>query len=288
MTEITVYFDKPCTGEENMARDEALLQAVSEEQLGPVLRFYTWQPATLSLGYFQSIQDRTSHTSSQTANCVRRASGGGAIMHDQELTYSLILPQTFPIPQSKQSSVSLQLYQLVHRSLVTMMGREYGAQLEFWDDFIGQQQTQNLPISCGEVTSSKQNEPFLCFQRRTAGDLVIAMSAEQAKSFPLTGPMGFRPNAKLLGSAQRRPKNAILQHGSLLLGCSTQAPELPGLNEILNTELHSNQVATAWLPELCRSLACQPAIADIGEIERLSGIGVAREKFHAVSWLEMR
>ena len=88
--------DAPADGAWNMAADEALLHTVSNTET-PVLRFYQWQSPTLSLGYFQSYADRNQHAASLEADVVRRLSGGGAILHDQELTYSLVLPGSNPL-----------------------------------------------------------------------------------------------------------------------------------------------------------------------------------------------
>ena len=87
--------DPPAGGPWNMALDEALLEA-SAAQGGLFLRFYSWLPATLSLGYFQSHADRAAHAASVDCPLVRRPSGGGAIVHDRELTYALVVPAMHP------------------------------------------------------------------------------------------------------------------------------------------------------------------------------------------------
>ena len=72
-----VIVDPPLSGVRNMAIDEALLAAAAEGWV--TLRFYQWSAPTLSLGYFQSYDDRTGHAASLHCDCVRRHSGGGAI-----------------------------------------------------------------------------------------------------------------------------------------------------------------------------------------------------------------
>ena len=74
-----------------MAVDEALLLDAAENGIA-TLRFYEWSEPTLSLGYFQRYDDRYSHAASRDCAIVRRQTGGGAILHDRELTYSLTLP----------------------------------------------------------------------------------------------------------------------------------------------------------------------------------------------------
>ena len=76
---------------ENMAIDQAILNSVSRTGV-PVLRFYQWAEPTLSLGYFQGVAARAAHGHSDSICCVRRTTGGGAIVHDRELTYSVSIP----------------------------------------------------------------------------------------------------------------------------------------------------------------------------------------------------
>ncbi len=87
MTKIRLIIDPPATGPWNMAIDEVLAHSAAERGVN-TLRFYSWDPPTLSLGYFQRATDRQTHISSSTCAWVRRTSGGGAILHDRELTYS--------------------------------------------------------------------------------------------------------------------------------------------------------------------------------------------------------
>lgn len=85
----------------NMAIDEAVSEAVAKGASLPTIRFYTWKPSAVSIGYFQSLADEV-----DVANCrmagvdwVRRRTGGGAVYHDElgEITYSIIAPEsTFP------------------------------------------------------------------------------------------------------------------------------------------------------------------------------------------------
>ena len=172
-----------------MAVDEALL--VRANDAGQMtLRFYQWEPATVSLGYFQQQESRQTHAASGACPLVRRATGGGAIVHDRELTYSLVLPSGNRWARSNQ-----QVYDLVHEILVRS--------LSDWQ----------IEASLVPEKIDRRPEPFLCFQRRAAGDVVVDQQ-------------------KICGSAQRRIDQAILQHGSILLERSPAAPELPGLNDL--------------------------------------------------------
>jgi hypothetical protein len=94
--DIRLIIDPPQNGAWNMAVDEALLLDAIEDG-SATLRFYQWSEPTLSLGYFQRYADRNQHHASRNCAIVRRQSGGGAILHDRELTYSLVLPPGHPL-----------------------------------------------------------------------------------------------------------------------------------------------------------------------------------------------
>src|SRR5512136_318873 len=84
-------------GAMNMAIDEAILRAVATELVPPTLRFYTWQPACLSLGQAQSFHDvNWEACAARGHHVVRRPTGGRAILHTDELTYSVTAPETEP------------------------------------------------------------------------------------------------------------------------------------------------------------------------------------------------
>lgn len=171
-----------------MARDEVLLAACSGPTIRPTLRFYAWSPATISLGYFQTIEElRSQPPAIRELPVVRRTTGGGAILHDREVTYSIVLP----IDHSLVAGRPNRLYELAHEAIIAAVGP------------IAQR------FGCGEsgesCDSSSQRGPFFCFARRHALDVVVPDSA---------APGSF---AKLAGSAQRRTRTAILQHGSIML-----------------------------------------------------------------------
>ena len=92
----TIRYDKIRTVETgfnsaalNMAIDEALIESVGE---APILRIYGWRPAAVSIGYFQSMNEEVDITKCREigVDIVRRLTGGGAVLHEYELTYSFI------------------------------------------------------------------------------------------------------------------------------------------------------------------------------------------------------
>ncbi|KAA0015005.1 MAG: lipoate--protein ligase family protein [Thermoplasmata archaeon] len=96
----------------NMAIDEALLRKGI-----PTLRFYTWKPSAISIGYFQCIEDEVNleECKRQRVDVVRRITGGGAVYHDEngEITYSIVCPQNM-LPQNIMDSYSIICSSIAH------------------------------------------------------------------------------------------------------------------------------------------------------------------------------
>ena len=91
------------TAAANMAVDKAILVAHSEGMVPPTVRFYGWMPAAISIGYFQSLTDEVDLNACKKYNvdCVRRITGGGAVFHDKEVTYSIVISESHPaIPKN--------------------------------------------------------------------------------------------------------------------------------------------------------------------------------------------
>jgi lipoate-protein ligase A len=241
--QLRVIFDPPATGAWNMAVDEALL--LSDEHDGLTLRFYEWAEPTLSLGYFQAVAERDRHPASLNCPIVRRASGGGAIVHDRELTYSLFAP----VPQRFGASAQA-LYSVVHQSLCEV--------LTDWGLHAQQYAPTRLP-------NEQEAEPFLCFQRRSPGDVVLA-------------------EHKICGSAQRRHLSRILQHGSLLLARSFAAPELQGLQNISDSAPDLGSLRGAWLARLAQVLRVRAYHSELFIQEKLIAERLAEGKFQSPSW----
>lgn len=95
------------TASANMAVDRAVLVANSEGKVPPTVRFYGWVPPAISIGYFQSLTDEIDLDVCKKlgVNYVRRITGGGAVFHDKELTYSIVIPESHPeIPKNIMKS----------------------------------------------------------------------------------------------------------------------------------------------------------------------------------------
>jgi lipoate-protein ligase A len=179
MKPLHVFRDPPLDGPTNMARDEHLLYS---EQFRPAaVRIYAWSPPTISLGCFQRFA-RVAELPADVRELavVRRPTGGGAILHDREVTYCLVVDDTLPIAHQ----APVELYRLVHT---------------FWREALAESGMHSELAPEHYPFPSPRNGPFFCFQEPGRTDLVVR-------------------GAKLLGSAQRRIPGRVLQHGSLLLG----------------------------------------------------------------------
>ena len=258
-----VIFDSPGGGAWNMAVDQALL--MSAEQDGVVtLRLYGWVEPTLSLGYFQKYSDRQLHSASLECPVVRRRSGGGAILHDRELTYSLAIPSS-----NRWSDQNSELYDLVHRVVIQLLAQD-GVESRLYKDAgldVDNSEMVDLPIA--KTAPVVDSDAFLCFQRRSDGDLV-------------TG--GF----KILGSAQRRLKHSLLQHGSLLLGQSAFAPELPGLLELGGKQIEPRDLPRRLSGALGEALGFDFSPSGLTEKELASAAELESATFAATEWTQKR
>lgn len=184
-------------GARNMAIDEGLLREAAAGQAQPVLRLYTWSPAAVSLGRFQDEA-----TSVNAAACrergidiVRRITGGRAVLHDRELTYSVIAPaggDLFP-------NEVLGTYKMIAAALLAGL-RDLGIAAEM----------VSRSGRHADRVRSHTKEPA-CFSSPSWYEILVK-------------------DRKIIGSAQRRVPGAFLQHGSILIGYDPdlEAAVIPG------------------------------------------------------------
>jgi lipoate-protein ligase A len=166
------------TGAENMARDEAIMEAVAAGDSPATLRFYQWAPTCLSLGRRQPLDGvALAACHADGVDVVRRATGGWAILHTDELTYSVALRPDDP----RVSGAILDTYRTLSQGLIAGL-RLLGADAEM------------NPV----IPGGAQNTSAACFEAPSAYEITIS-------------------RRKLMGSAQTRPAGRILQHGSLPL-----------------------------------------------------------------------
>ncbi|MBN1343102.1 MAG: lipoate--protein ligase family protein [Phycisphaerae bacterium] len=191
---LRLLIDPPLDGPTNMARDEALLEGVGAGSSPLTLRCYRWCEPTISLGYFQPYAEFEAFCrDDRRLPVVRRTTGGGAILHDRELTYSLIVP-------------------VGHRLIA---GGATGLYCRMHDAIVEVVRSLGLPAGRrGEVVEGdrERGEAFFCFARRHSLDVVVGQ-------------------LKLAGSAQRRTSQAVLQHGSVILQAAHEAQPSAALAE---------------------------------------------------------
>ena len=218
--------ETPASGAWNMAVDELLLNnAVEDGQCS--LRWYRWEEPTLSLGYFQPQDDPLIEHRFAEVPRVRRLSGGGAILHDRELTYSCALGADHPL-----ASQPTTLYAAMHAAIMAALS--------------------NFGISLTKRgrTNHDLNSNFLCFQRGDHQDVCCG-------------------HHKVLGSAQRRRRGAVLQHGSLLLERSAITPEFPGLSDLCGLPLEVEVLLTSLRETTAPVLGEQVHLDHLTDRERL-------------------
>ncbi len=162
-----------------MALDEALLHSVASGDSLPVLRFYRWQPATVTIGYAQSaVTDVNLDVCRQAGlDVVRRSTGGRAVLHDQEVTYAVIAPLNTDL----FGNSVLDCYRVISEILQkTLLQLGLPAQL--------------VP---GKPRGGIHNAmKAVCFSAPSQYELVV-------------------DGRKVAGSAQKRHGQAFLQHGSI-------------------------------------------------------------------------
>jgi lipoate-protein ligase A len=258
----------PAPGAWNMAVDEALLLGMGAPGALPVLRLYAWEPACLSLGYAQPYQDVDVEALKRHGwNLVRRPTGGRAILHTDELTYAVIGPPDEP----RLAGGVLESYQRLSQALLQAL-------LDL-----------GLPVqSQAQAGAAPNNLPKgpVCFEVPSNYEITVN-------------------GKKLVGSAQARRKEGVLQHGSLPLYGDlrriTQAlcfPSPEARQEAAGRLLQRATTAEACLGQLlawevaaqafrdafaaCLDLELAPSALSSAELERAEQL--AESKYRADSW----
>ncbi len=173
-----------CSPAFNMALDEALLEWHSEGKIKPTIRFYGWNPATLSIGYFQKVEKEINleAVNRYGLGFVRRPTGGRGVLHEHELTYSVIVSEDHPqMPKGVTES-----YRVISQGVLEGF-KNLGLDAYF-----------AVPKTKEEQDLLKSPRSAVCFDAPSWYELVVE-------------------GRKVAGSAQTRQKNVILQHGSIIL-----------------------------------------------------------------------
>ncbi|GAC1329197.1 MAG: octanoyltransferase LipM [Candidatus Dormibacteria bacterium] len=174
-----LVIDPPAGGEVNMARDRALLDQLVAGERPATLRFYGWSPACISLGLGQRPEEVLDLEAVHAAglDVVRRPTGGQALLHDDELTYSVVASQQDPVV----GGTLMQSYHAISEALLAGLAQ----------------------LGIAGVGAP-------CEPRPASGLTPVCFASASAEEVLVDG-------RKLLASAQWRSRGAFLQHGSLLL-----------------------------------------------------------------------
>ena len=185
---------------DNMATDEAIMGSYAARLVPPTIRFYGWQPAAVSIGYFQHGEREINFAAcrEQGIDVVRRLTGGRAVLHAQELTYSIIVGEDYPdMPMTITAS-----YRYLSRGLLLGLAK------------LGLTAEMTKP-QAAYAHKTPQPASAACFDAPSHYELTVSQK-------------------KLIGSAQVRKHGVILQHGSILLAFS--AEQLAGILRVGSEE----------------------------------------------------
>lgn len=161
----------------NMAIDEALLHFHSEDNIPPTIRFYGWKNPSLTVGHFQNVEKTIDFSGIEKHACdfVRRLTGGSAVLHDDELTYSIVVREEHPkIPRSVNKA-----YYILSQGLLEGY-RLLGIDADF-------------AIPERELLRERS---AVCFEKPAIYEMIV-------------------DGKKISGNAQTRKDGVLLQHGSI-------------------------------------------------------------------------
>ena len=252
---------EPLDGATNMALDEAVLQARIQEIAPPTLRFFSWDPPTISLGYGQRLDAAINVEACRKlgVGLVRRPTGGSAIYHDtlkREVTYSVVARAG----DFDGSGDLLETYRWIGAGLTAGL-RRLGIPAEM------------VPVK----PSDPSTMPAFCFARTGSYEVEVA-------------------GKKLVGSAQRRQGVAFLQHGSVLLGADVERlrllfpregdplAEMTTLEETLGRRPPFNEVVEALAAGLSETHGLDVTPGGLTRDEEALMDHLAQEKYDTDAW----
>jgi lipoyl(octanoyl) transferase len=265
-----LLYTSPAHGAWNMAVDESILEHIHRGESMPTLRLYAWDPPCLSLGQAQSFTDVDMVRLKERGwEVVRRATGGRAILHTDELTYSV----TAPADEPRVAGTVLESYNRLAGALLSAV-QPLGLRVEM-------KQHANEPAS--------QNVNPVCFEVPSTYEI----TAEGGK--------------KLIGSAQARKKEGVLQHGSLPLHGDLaricDALVFPNesaridakyrllarattVESVLGHAVDWETAARAFVRSFEEQLGIQFEKGELSESERKRADELVKEKYDHPSWTE--
>jgi lipoate-protein ligase A len=251
-------------GATNMAIDEAILQAVSEGLVPPTLRFYGWEPPCLSLGLNQSVQEEIDLEECRKAgiDIVRRPTGGKAILHYQELTYSVVLPSSHPLAGTGVLDSFRRISYGLLRGLEILGLRPYQA-IPDRQDYL------SSPV-CFEAPSDYEIE---CAGKKVIGSAQLRRKGAilQHGSIPLKGDIAAIAHFLRLGSRERQALEERIR-----LRAST-------LSELLGREVTFDEAAAAFIRGFREAFNLLLAPSSLTQFEEEQAASL-RKKYTSEEW----
>src|SRR5574341_1837399 len=268
-------------GATNMAVDEAILLAVADGNAPPTLRFFGWTPPCLSLGYAQPVADVDGdRLRARGWDLVRRPTGGRAILHTDELTYSVVAPMT----ETRVAGGVVESYRRLSAGL--MRG------LEILGLAARADKSEKIQISNSKIQTP--NTPIT--------QSPIPVCFEVPSNYEITA-----GDKKLLGSAQVRKRGVVLQHGTLPLtgdiariceglrfdsdderqrAAARVRQRATAVREVLGHEVSWDKAAAAMARGFTEALNLQLEAGALTARESELAVKLREEKYAAGSWNE--
>lgn len=241
------------TGAFNMALDQTVLEGVASQSVLPTIRFYGWKPWAVSIGYFQGLEEEvdTQACAKQSIDVVRRITGGGAVFHQAEVTYSIIIPETHPLYRQRV----LDSYELICQGIIDGL-RVLGVQAQFAP-------INDIVVDNRKVSGNAQTRKLGCILQH--GTILLDVDVELM--FSLLRVPSEKAKGKLIEDVKARVR---------------------GLRQILGREVSFGETVEALKRGFQNALDLdyQPGVPMPHELERASV--VAQERFANPEWNRRR
>lgn len=295
---------------QNMARDEIALWQMRASD-APLLRFYRWNPACLSLGRFQKIGSIPPNDGEFGRDIVRRPTGGRAVWHQHEITYSVVLHEEL-LPANERSvtasyarisdgflrglqllGIEAQIAPAAPNVVTPNIAAPFGATMN--EPKSHTSSTRSLDAATADtVTVSTENSLQNAAAPKTAAFKTAAPKTEISPNcFESATRADFVVDGrKILGAAQCRHGGAILQHGSLLLDAdlsSWRARAGGNLSRVvtlktLGTEASRDEIIAALCAGIAASWNATLQKSDWSRAENAIATRLADEKYRRATW----
>jgi lipoate-protein ligase A len=203
-----LLIDGPATAARNMAIDEALLRVADKhpQESTPILRFYQWEPSAVSIGYGQRFKEfNLDELRSSGYGFVRRVTGGGALFHHREMTFSFVAS----VSEGDAPADTGKVYSMLNEGLIAGLKR------------IGADVRQR---GCEDACTN--NTAAFCTVRTSPYDILYK-------------------DKKLVGTSQRWTKRVVLEHGFIPLEPNPMTPEVLPLCDVLGHAISFKELVDA-------------------------------------------